>query len=298
MPRSVSRKDFTVVSALMNRSPDKPRPGPGVDEVPDGDCWVCEKYEIRGKRIVAGFGKDDLANWRIIYPLDEAPDLFLRFSRLHRDRDFAQAALSFSHQYGLPCGMARTGSNASFQPEELTLQRFFAESQRAWIVVSLYESVLNRDEDAASGLLTDYRHVDDAFQKSFDMLNKGIPGSRALVTPLHCALSACVRAVDPIISNSCSQHLFIHIDGTSQATPSALKQVWRIDDLLSAMYLQMYWILTSGGNLTRCEHCRRVISLARSHPEGRKRRRDKKFCDDACRQAHHRSKKQTQEARA
>jgi adenine-specific DNA-methyltransferase len=50
-------------------------------------------------------------------------------------------------------------------------------------------------------------------------------------------------------------------------------------------------ILTSGGDLVRCEHCRRVISLARPHPQGRKRRRDKRFCDDACRQAHHRSKK-------
>jgi hypothetical protein len=43
--------------------------------------------------------------------------------------------------------------------------------------------------------------------------------------------------------------------------------------------------------VTRCEYCGRIISLALSHPEGRKRRRDKRFCDDACRQANHRAKK-------
>ena len=30
------------------------------------------------------------------------------------------------------------------------------------------------------------------------------------------------------------------------------------------------------GHLVRCEHCRQVISLARPHPQGRERRRDKK----------------------
>jgi hypothetical protein len=60
---------------------------------------------------------------------------------------------------------------------------------------------------------------------------------------------------------------------------------------VGAMYLQMYWLLESGGDVTRCEHCGLTISLSRPQPEGRKRRSDKRFCDDACRQAHHRSKK-------
>ena len=65
---------------------------------------------------------------------------------------------------------------------------------------------------------------------------------------------------------------------------------WTFDTLLGAMYLQMYWIMASSDSKTRCEHCGRIISLGRPHPDGRKRRRDKRFCDDACRQAHHRSK--------
>jgi hypothetical protein len=91
------------------------------------------------------------------------------------------------------------------------------------------------------------------------------------------------RRLDPIVDKSCSQSLVLDIDGMAQPGPSAVKLIWSFDDLLGAMYLQMYWILTSGGNLVRCEHCKRVISLARPHPQGRKRRRDKRFCDDACR---------------
>ena len=66
---------------------------------------------------------------------------------------------------------------------------------------------------------------------------------------------------------------------------------WTFDNLLGAMYLQMYWLVASRDSVARCEHCGRIISLGRPHPEGRKRRSDKRFCNDACRQAHHRSKK-------
>jgi len=71
--------------------------------------------------------------------------------------------------------------------------------------------------------------------------------------------------------------------------PSGILSRWNFKSLLEAMYLQMHWLMAAGNDLTRCEYCGRLISLACPHPEGRKRRRDKRFCDDACRQAHHRS---------
>jgi hypothetical protein len=291
MRRSVSTKDFKMANNLVSRPSSEPRPGGRGFPIPSGSCWVCDKYEIRQDRIVAGFGNVDRGKWKLFEPLDEVPDLFLKFSRLHRERDFAGAALSFSHRYGFPCGTARTGSAVLDPPEELTLKRFFEESQRAWVVVSLYEAVLNRDEDAARQLLTDYRHLDEVFQENYDELNRDWPDDFVPATPLQCALAACVMAVDPIVDKSCKQSLVLDIDGMAQPDASTVKLLWSFEDLLGAMYLQMYWILTSGGNLVRCEHCRRVISLARPHPQGMKRRRDKRFCDDACRQAHHRSKK-------
>ncbi len=293
MRRSVSGKDFKMVNDWWKRPPHDPRPGGTV--YPTNSCWVCENYDIRQNRIVARFGRENLDHWRLFDPLEEAPDLFLKFSRLHRERDFAQAALHFTHKYGLPCGSLRNDPNVYVpgQPEQLTLQRFFEESQRAWVVVSLYESVLNRDEDMARSLLTDYRHLGDVFQENFDFLNRDFPEDTVPPTALQCALAAAVFTVDPVVRESCKQSIGIHIDGMAQPDPSAVKLSWMFDNLLGAMYLQMYWLLTSGGNLTRCEHCRRVISLARPYPGGRKGRRDKRFCDDACRQAHHRSKKRT-----
>jgi hypothetical protein len=72
-----------------------------------------------------------------------------------------------------------------------------------------------------------------------------------------------------------------------------VKSHWNFYNLLGAMYLQVYWLMAFGENVARCQYCSQIISLARPHPEGRKRRSDKRFCDDACRQAHHRSKTKT-----
>ncbi len=81
--------------------------------------------------------------------------------------------------------------------------------------------------------------------------------------------------------------------GPAGEAANTVRSTWRFKNLLGAAYLQMYWLMTSEGELKRCENCGRTVSLARPYPRGRKRRRDKRFCDDACRQAHHRSKKKT-----
>jgi hypothetical protein len=59
-------------------------------------------------------------------------------------------------------------------------------------------------------------------------------------------------------------------------------------NLLGAMYLQFYWLITSG-DVTRCKFCNGVISLAPPTlgGKGRKVRADEQFCDSHCRQNHH-----------
>lgn len=62
---------------------------------------------------------------------------------------------------------------------------------------------------------------------------------------------------------------------------------WGTTSLLGAMYLQMYWLMEAGGEVTRCRWCGRLISLVSPQPSERKVRQDKKFCNNACRQRYH-----------
>jgi len=71
--------------------------------------------------------------------------------------------------------------------------------------------------------------------------------------------------------------------------PDRLTSTWRVRNLLGAIYLQFYWLITSLGDLSRCRYCGRIISYAPPMPESgrRKPRRDKEFCDSRCRQNYH-----------
>jgi len=218
-------------------------------------------------------------------PLTDVPDLFLRFARLHKEKNFAEAALAWSHKYGVPGGHSQ-GRFSSIESMDLSLFRM--EAKRAWIILTLYEAALNRDAQIVRDLIYDDLYRDDVLEwpprKYHERWSE--------VEYLAAALLAAVRGVDDAVHLNCIRELVVpsvYFD----ADPSKVRSRWDFVSLLGAMYLQMYWLMESGGDVTRCEHCRRVISLARPHPDGRKRRRDTRFCDDACRQAHHRAKKGT-----
>lgn len=117
-----------------------------------------------------------------------------------------------------------------------------------------------------------------------------LPVAQGGLTPLQGALAASVSVIDDAVTRLCKQTTSVHFDKPAP-DPSAVKVTWHFENLLGAMYLQMWWVVTSSGELSRCEYCGRLISLTRPDPRARKRRRDKRFCDDACRQAHHRAKK-------
>ena len=87
-----------------------------------------------------------------------------------------------------------------------------------------------------------------------------------------------------MVGNDCSPALRVE---KGCRNPSGVTAHWNFKGLLGAMYLQMYWLMAAGGNVTRCKYCGWIISLAPPAPDARKTRHDKKFCDDACRQRHH-----------
>lgn len=255
-----------------------------------GNWSVCEEYVLQDGAIIAEYGHegDDQDYWRSYLPLELEPDLFLKFARLWEEPDFEAAALEFAHSYGLP----RDPEPNEFPPldacaDSMEISDFYEQSKRAGVVLALCESVLNEDVQAARKLAEE-QHGDQFLDKVLysvvqtkdsDMMWRAVFGA-ANVVSLH-------------VTQGCYLDLGINREPSEKVSLSQLKVAWGFRDLLSAMYLQVYWILTSEGELARCEHCGRVMSLSRPHPNAAKRRNDRRFCDDACRQAAHRQRKRS-----
>ena len=95
----------------------------------------------------------------------------------------------------------------------------------------------------------------------------------------------------PVISYP-PRYSHIPEDNAPPITPDQLSRGWGARNLLGAMGLQLYWLITSDGELDRCKYCGRIISHASPVPGGqttksRKTRSDKSFCDSRCRQNYH-----------
>jgi hypothetical protein len=281
MWRRLEPADFVEAFALTQRSQKR------------GLWSVCDGYEIRGDEIVAKVKFSNISDrWWDYLPLEDAPDLFLRFTRLYKADGFGEAALAFSHNYGLP---SSTQENASGEkdlyrpPERMSLAHFRQEVRRAYCVLALYEAVLNEDAMAARKVFLEHRDV-KLIALYYDVFR--IEDLRDSYALLQFGLLCAKEAVEQVVHQSCRQRIRVDLQSGKAPDLSTVNTAWDFDDLLGAMYLQMWWLIISGGNITHCEFCGRPISLGYAYPAGRKRRRDTRFCNDACRQAQHRSKKQ------
>lgn len=272
MQRKMSTEDFEQAGGLTGDSERR------------GMCLVIE----RGHEIVDGVIRrppvpnGTSVSFTIYHPLRDAPDLFLKFAKIHVSRDQEDAALDWTNRFGLLGG----DSEGRFQDlSNVPVALFLDEAKKAWVVLSLFEAACNRDVPTIKEIVwnVDYRDVVNGF---VDELREDWLDEQYLRTGLHVAW----WTVESTIQTLCRPAM--HLEGASYlADPTKLRRIWEFDNLLGAMYLQMYWLMTSAGELKRCEHCGRIVLLARPHPDGRKRRSDKRFCDNACRLANHRSKK-------
>ena len=302
MHRRVSRDDVrSAISHAIARQ-----------EQQESNGWaVCEDYELQDGAIVPKYPilKDGnaLTKWRGYKPLEKAPNLFLELTRLYQEQDFAASALRFSRKYGL-LGGSSYGRKAPLT--ELKLADLKEEAARAWKILRLYEAVLNADASTARAMTSRHERMPpdtgldpDYLEALYEEVETQVykeAGPRGLEQYfLMEGLGLVVTMVNDSISDHCSFQAYAPGAGVGperfnfNANANTVRSTWRFKNLLGAAYLQMYWLMTSEGELKRCENCGRTVSLARPHPQGRKRRRDKRFCDDACRQAHHRSKKKT-----
>lgn len=230
-------------------------------------------------------------NWKAYKPLEEHSDLFLRFARLSRKPASAERALDWCRAYGV-LGLAGdyhwgwTGENIGGRYE--TLEGFDAEVERAAGVLALYEAALNRDYEAAEYY---------AFKK-YPRISAELDGAGRDTLPVEemvkthgrgdyliYALEASSWIVESTVRGSCYPTL--RPEGSRD--PSDVSGSWGFTNLRGAMYLQMYWLMGGGGNVARCKWCGGVIPLSSTLSGGSKPkpRRDKKFCDAACRQRYH-----------
>jgi hypothetical protein len=281
---------------------------------PSHEWRVCEEYKFRrlldapegdvNSYVLAPkypFDPADPDKWRYYEPLEDTPDLFLKFARLHRADDQIEAMADWVHSYGT-LGHGKPPWTAG-APQDV--KGFLEAVGQAAAVLTLYEAVLNGDsERARSAILEDFPFVGIHWRTYNALPKRDAHMDREWVAEqisnsveeiyggdyLWHALETAANEVEAMVGAYCSPALSVE-EGARD--PSGITARWNFKSLLGAMYLQMYWLMAAGKDLTRCEHCGLLISLARPHPEARKRRRDKRFCDDACRQAHHRSKKRS-----
>src|SRR5829696_1932985 len=300
MWHQLSKRDFDTTGRLMGgRSASR-------------EWKVCEAYELTRPQdtleedansylVVPKYRNEPATfdKWRSYEPLEETPDLFLKFARLYQAQDRPEAMLEWAHTYGtLGHGQPPWVPGASQEAKG-----FWEAVGKAAGLLALYEAVLNRDSDRVQrAILVEFPYVGVQWQLYNELPNKPAHLDRTFVANhiaesvdeiyggdyLGYALETVADEVAPMVGTLCRPVLMVE-EGSHD--PSEVTAQWHFKSLLGAMYLQMYWLMAAGSELTRCEYCGRLISLARPSPESRKRRRDKRFCDDACRQAHHRSKK-------
>jgi hypothetical protein len=281
--RRLEPADFRETRGLAGRDPTR--------------IWlVCgEGYEIVGDEVVATLEySDESDDWLDYSPLDDAPDLFLRFGKLHDQADFERTALTFVNEYGLPGDREQSGKGEREikpAPTKMKLSEFRDEARRAWAVLSFYEAVLNGDAPAVKNLFLELR-TDRVFMLWHRIFRfERIEDYDHLL--LKIGLTCAVQTVEEVVHEMCRHRIWFSTENGKGPDLSTVHTAWDFDSLIGAMHLQMWWLMASAGDITRCEFCGRIVSLARSRPEGRKHRRDKRFCDDACRQAHHRSKQKS-----
>jgi hypothetical protein len=239
---------------------------------------VCDEYQLRGNKIVAQFDERFLEKWTTYKPLVDTPDLFLKFARLHEAPNFGEAARQFSKRYGLLHDRRQ---------RQQDLPSFYRSAKRAWIVLRLYEAILNGNAPAVESLVSQDLDEDRELNNFFDLHEILFPELSEEAKWLSTAICEVTGLVGEVVQELCYPALDFE-ELTIPLDYSKIRSTIGFRNLLGAMYLQMHFLLASGGDLTRCEYCKGIISL--TVYEGRKPRRDKRFCDDACRQANHRSK--------
>jgi hypothetical protein len=258
-------------------------------------------------------------------PLSDVPYLFLEFARLEERRDREEAIREWISKYGL-LGLHRHESSVYVGPRNFrykqirtgiepahefsdqggpdeTLRAFYDEVRHANKALACWEAAHSSDEEQLERALSRHLNWDIEGESLLGEVRKtfGARARRSGVTYadilVHVATSHALVSVQEVLQEFAYPYI---ASGSPRRrripdhlySPDGLAATWWPRNLLGAMYLQMYWLMTSSGDLARCKHCRRIISYAPPVQVGdlhnvRKPRKDKEFCDSRCRQNYH-----------
>ncbi len=306
MWRRLNREDLQGSNPLLDER-DFHRPWPiywrvykdyEILSAPDGSGW----HYIQ----VAGRDTDEQSELvRAYNPLIDTPYLFLEFARVAEHKDPPKALMDWFRQYGL------LGITTSYSGREdrdplkgiVFPQRYQDDKGGPWDRIELiwevvreyneslvlYEAALGRDDEKLErALFTEYDPAEYTEGRRLTMEKEAEASGMGWTDIL---VNAALRQVLEYAVGDLYAYAYPDINYPDDyLTVDRLTRSWGARNLLGAMGLQFYWLITSAGELSRCRYCGRIISYAAPIPGSdtvRKPRKDKEFCNSRCRQNYH-----------
>jgi hypothetical protein len=233
-------------------------------------------------------------------PLIDSPHLFLEFARLVEQRDPGEALKEWISRRGLLGFHKRERSEEEINwwneyiPEGGPSERWSGvveEAISANRTLRYWEAVLSRNPERAEQELVGPIREDFLEYCRVRANEHGLTYSETL---LYLAASMACHHVESVLEAFAFPYPAFDYRHSSERQsgppgPELVSGSWQPRNLLGAMYLQMYQLMISSGKLNRCRHCGRIFSDAPPIPGSKERKthKNKKFCDDRCRQNYH-----------
>lgn len=271
--------------------------------VEEGNDLAFKWPVAEGYRIIAGqiFAID--AQAKTIFPLFQYPHLFISFARLGKDgQPSEQRILDWVHRYGLltrqdpePEEPESWGNcpRATPEPANLKVSEFRTEVRAAYQLLTLYAEIRARETEAvmrrfidppetwphAANTLVD-RHLlryQEAYGQRYRAALDSAAGLDAETIHFKHGLDILIRCVNrklekvrPLLEQNWWDQ------PPAGSTSVGLVRWWHCPDLLAAMYLQFYLLITNKTSIRICANpnCRMPFPA---------RRKDKLFCSPGCR---------------
>jgi hypothetical protein len=251
-------------------------------------------------------------------PLIDTPYLFLEFARIIDRKDPDRALMDWFYTYGL-LGITRHneqyGGPGSWKgmafPQRYNddkggswdhFEAIWALAYEANEALILYEAALGRDEQKLELALIPEDYPPEYAERIRRSLEEKVAATgsgwadilidSALWQMLEFSMEKVHAYAYPDVTFPQQHQLEHDPDNAPLLRVGQLTRSWGARNLLGAMGLQFYWLITSASELAHCKHCNRIISYAPPMPGGdegkaRKPRRDKEFCSTQCRQNYH-----------